>query len=58
MAIESQYDKFGGAISHTVEENEQLGTPWKGLKVMEEYWRLRREEPGMWGQIDNNKNEH
>jgi hypothetical protein len=37
--------RFAAVLRRTVERGEQLGSTWKGLKVMEECWRLRVEEP-------------
>ncbi|KAH8660648.1 fungal-specific transcription factor domain-containing protein, partial [Tricladium varicosporioides] len=48
MATEDLYDKFRGIVARTSAAKHPLGTTWKGLRVMEECWRLRRDEPGLW----------
>ena len=48
MATEDQYDRFHGIVESTAMAKQALGTSWKGLRVMEECWRLRKEEPGLW----------
>jgi hypothetical protein len=48
MATEDQYDRFRHLVARSIAASEPLGSTWKGLKVMEECWRLRKSEPGMW----------
>jgi hypothetical protein len=48
MATEDQYDRFRNVVNLALAEKEILGSTWKGLMVMEECWRLRNYEPGMW----------
>ena len=48
MATEDQYDRFQNVVTRTLAAREILGSTWKGLMVMEECWRLRKCEPGMW----------
>jgi C6 transcription factor Pro1 len=48
MANEHQHDRFRNLVTRTSAAGQALGTTWKGLKVMEECWRLRKCEPGLW----------
>jgi hypothetical protein len=48
MATEDQYDRFRHLVARSTAADEPLGSTWKGLKVMEECWQLRKSEPGMW----------
>lgn len=48
MATPDQYDRFRAIIARAVADKEPIGTTWKGLRVMEECWRLRSSQPGMW----------
>jgi hypothetical protein len=48
MATEDQYDRFRGLIARATLEGQEIGNDWKGSMVMEECWRLRGVEPGMW----------
>jgi hypothetical protein len=48
MASESQYERFRSVVATAMDSKARLGTIWKGLKVMEECWRLRKEEPSWW----------
>lgn len=48
MATEDQYDRFRDIVRQASAAKQPLGTTWKGLKVMEECWRLRKLEGGTW----------
>jgi C6 transcription factor Pro1 len=48
MATEDQYDRFREVVPRTIDAKQNLGTTWKGMKAMEECWRLRRVEGGLW----------
>jgi hypothetical protein len=48
MATEDQYDRFRDVVTRVLVAKDVLGTTWKGLKVMEECWRLRKSEPRVW----------
>ncbi|KAH6675044.1 fungal-specific transcription factor domain-containing protein [Halenospora varia] len=48
MATEDQYDRFRDVVARATTAKHPLGTTWKGLRVMEECWRLRKDEPGVW----------
>jgi hypothetical protein len=48
MATTDQYGRFRDIVTRTSAAKQALGTTWKGIKVMEECWRLRKFEPGMW----------
>ncbi|KAF2808008.1 uncharacterized protein BDZ99DRAFT_447113 [Mytilinidion resinicola] len=48
MATEDQYTMFQRLVASASAAGQALGTTGKGLRVMEECWRLRRLEPGPW----------
>jgi hypothetical protein len=48
MATEDQYERFRGLISRAALKGQEIGSAWKGAKIMEECWRLRNLGPGMW----------
>jgi hypothetical protein len=48
MATEDQYDRFRNVVARTSVAEQALGTARKGLKVMEECWRLMKFEYGAW----------
>jgi hypothetical protein len=48
MAAKEQYGRFRDLVKRAAAAKQPLGTVWKGLKVMEECWRLRGGEGGTW----------
>ena len=48
MATEDLHERFRGVLTRAADAGHALGTTWKGLRIMEECWRLRRFQEGMW----------
>ncbi|KAI8628844.1 fungal-specific transcription factor domain-containing protein [Xylariaceae sp. FL1651] len=48
MADEGDQDRFRALVARVIAERQVLGFTWKALIVMEECWRLRREQGGNW----------
>jgi hypothetical protein len=48
MATEDQYERFRGVVVRTSAAGQALGRTGNALNIMEECWRLRRSEPGIW----------
>lgn len=48
MATEDLYERFRGVVTQTAEADHILGSTWKALEVIEECWRLRKCQSGIW----------